>query len=339
MRSSTPSCANPVEQLRLRQRRVRVTDRGQDLVLGLRVEIHEFDLGARIDRRRTEQRVDERRRVGPGRLEVLAPSSAPVGQVDPAQKARDHLAQLVQHEVGVLPRLGQRVRPHPEQQRLETLAGAVDPHVRRRRRRQDAADRVERLGAGRRPVDELAVVRITLDHGAYVLGHQLRRTAVGVEDPVEVADVAGTERAGEHRRVAEVPVSPAEPGVVGDVAGALLEVAHQAAPLEDLRQQVRRLLTRQMHAAQLRHRVVAVVEEHALVQFLGTIEADRRIDRQVAGHVEISDELVEEQAPQRLGTAAVPSEQRALDDLRQIHQREHRPVEVREVPAKDVTLL
>jgi hypothetical protein len=56
-----------------------------------------------------------------------------------------------------------------------------------------------------------------------------------------------------------------------------------------------------MHAAQLGDGVVAVLEEHLLVQLLGSFEPDRGVDRLVAGHVEIAHELVEEQTPQLFG--------------------------------------
>ncbi len=169
-----------------------------------------------------------------------------------------------------------------------------------------------------------------------MLGDQIDAAAVGIEDPVEIADVPGAERAGEHRRIPVVAVPSTEPCVVGDVAGALLEVAHQPAPLEDLREQVRRLLTGQVDPAELGDRVVAVVEEHPLVQLLGAVEADRGIDRMVAAHVEVTDELVEEQTAQRLVAAAVAGEQCAFDDLGQIDQCEHRAIEVGEVPAQHV---
>ena len=160
--------------------------------------------------------------------------------------------------------------------------------------------------------------------------------AVGVEHAVHLADVAGSEPTGHHGGVAEVPVAPAEPGVVGDVARALLEVAHQPAPLEHLGEDVRRLLAGQVDAAELGDRVVAVLEEHPLVQLLGAFEADGRIDAVVAGDVEVADELVEEQPAQALRAAAVAGEQRALDDLGEVDEGEHRPVEVREVAAQDV---
>ena len=164
--------------------------------------------------------------------------------------------------------------------------------------------------------------------------------AVGVEQAVHVADVAGAEPAGEHGRVAVEAVAAAEPGVVGDVAGALLEVAHQPAPLEHLGEDVRRLLAGQVDAAELGDRVVAVLDEHLLV------ERPRPARRPTVASivwsprdVEVADELVEEQPAQALRAAAVAGEQRALHDLGQVDQGEHRPVEVREVPPQHVGFL
>ena len=86
-----------------------------------------------------------------------------------------------------------------------------------------------------------------------------------------------------------------------------------------------------MHAAELRDGVVAVLEEHALVELLGALQADGRVDGEVAGEVEIADELVEEEPAQALVGARVAREQRALHDLGQVDQREDRPVEIREI--------
>ena len=117
-------------------------------------------------------------------------------------------------------------------------------------------------------------VGIAVDRGADVIGDLAEQQRVRVEQPVHVADVARTEPARQHRRVAVEAVAAADARVVGDVAGALLEVAHQPAPLEHLGEDVRCLLARQVHAAELGDRVVAVLEEHLLVQLLGTF-ADR----------------------------------------------------------------
>ena len=94
-----------------------------------------------------------------------------------------------------------------------------------------------------------------------------------------------------------------------------------------------------MHAAELGDRVVAVLEEHPVVELLGPPEADGGVDGGVAADVEVADELVEEQAPQALGAAGVAGEERALHDLGQVDQGEHRTVEVREVAPEDVGLV
>ena len=129
----------------------------------------------------------------------------------------------------------------------------------------------------------------------------------------------------------QVAVAALQPRVVRDVAGRLLEVRHQPAPLEDLGEQVRRLLAREVDAAELGDGVVAVLEEDAFVEVFGALEADGRVDGEVAGEVEIADEFVEEEAAQALVGARVAGEQRALHDLGQVRQREDRAVEIREV--------
>ena len=112
-------------------------------------------------------------------------------------------------------------------------------------------------------------------------------------------------RLDEHRRIAVEAIATADARVVGDVARALLEVAHQAAPLEHLGEDVRCLLARQVHTTELRHRVVAVLEEHLLVELLGTLQTDGGIDGVIAADVEIADELVEEQPAEALRAPAV----------------------------------
>ena len=94
-----------------------------------------------------------------------------------------------------------------------------------------------------------------------------------------------------------------------------------------------------MDPPELSNRIVAVVEEHPLVQFLGPVEADRGVDGMIAADVEIADELVEEQTPQRLGTAAVAREESSLDHLGQIDESEDRPVEIGEVAAQNIGLV
>jgi hypothetical protein len=118
--------------------------------------------------------------------------------------------------------------------------------------------------------------------------------------------------------------------VVGDVAGGLLEVGGQPAALQDLREHVRDPLGRDVRAAELRDRVVAVAKEHVLVEPARPL-AFRAVERSGDAGINVGGELVEEEAPQGSGVARVAREQGALDGLRQVHEAEHRQVEVREV--------
>src|SRR5690606_27215346 len=99
-----------------------------------------------------------------------------------------------------------------------------------------------------------------------------------------------------------------------------------------------RLLAGKVDAAELGDRIVAVLEEHFVVELLRASEAHRGVDGLVAGDVEVADELVEEQAAQALRAAAVAREQGTLDDLRQVDQGEDRAVEIGEVAPQDVGL-
>ena len=287
---------------------------------------------------RREQLVGDVLHRGAGRRQVRAGGHAAVGEVDPLEEARDDLAQLGEHEIGVRAGLGQRMGPHAQQQRLVGLPRPVDPDVRQGRGRQDAAHGVEGLGLQRHAVHEVAVAGSLGEALAVVGEHRLGHLGVRVEHAVEVTHVAQPHRAAQDLGVAVVAVAAPEPGVVGDVAGALLEVRHEPPPLEHLGQQVRGLLAREVHAPELGDRVVAVLEEDPVVQLLGPLQAHRGVDRRVAGDVEVAHELVEEQAAQALGRARVTGEQRPLHDLGQVHEGEHRTVEVREVPPQDVGL-
>ena len=65
-----------------------------------------------------------------------------------------------------------------------------------------------------------------------------------------------------------------------------------------------------MDPAELGHRIVAVLEKDALVELLRSGQADGGVDAVVPAHVQVADELVEEQPPQALGRAGVTGEQR-----------------------------
>ena len=90
-----------------------------------------------------------------------------------------------------------------------------------------------------------------------------------------------------------------------------------------------------MHAAELRDGVVAVFEEDAFVERFGALETDGRVDGEVAGEVEVGDELVEEQAAQALRAARVAREQRALHHLGEVDHAVDRAIEVGEIRPED----
>ncbi len=117
---------------------------------------------------------------------------------------------------------------------------------------------------------------------------------------VDLFDVARTEFRLEDLGGPVVAVPSTEARVVFDVSGRLLQICHQPPPLQHLGEEVRGLLAGEVDPAELRHRVVAVLEKDALVEFLGAPESDAGVDREIAGDVEVADELVEEQTPKAL---------------------------------------
>ena len=228
---------------------------------------------------------------------------------------------------------------HPHEQALEGLARAVDADVRLRGGRQHPPHGVEGLGPGGLAVDEVAVARLLGHRRPHVVVDSVDEVGVRVEQAVHVPHVPGAERRGQDGRIPVVAVAPAEPGVVGDVPRALLQVAGQPSPLQHLREQVRRLLAGQVDPSELGHGVVAVLEEDLLVELLGPLEADGGVERLVSGHVELADELVEEEPAEALRAPGVPGEERSLHHFGQVDQGEHRPVEVGEVAPEEVLLL
>ena len=227
--------------------------------------------------------------------------------------------------LAVVARLGQRVAEQVEDQLLVGLAGGVDAHVAERRRGQQAAQQVVGLG-----VDGAAAGGVGLAVGARVglvdpRAHDRERLRVGVEQAVHRLLVVGAER-----RVAVVAVAAAgHRRVVGDVARRLLEVGAEPRALEDLGEDVARPLAGDVGAAELGDGVVAVADEDALVELGRALALLAVVARGVLG--ERAGELVEVQPAQRPRVARVAGEQRALDRLRQVDEREHGAVEAREV--------
>ena len=82
------------------------------------------------------------------------------------------------------------MRPHPEQELLVGLAGAVDTHVRRRRCRQHPAQGIERFGANGQPVDAFGLGWIVRELRLVKRAYLRQPRAVDVEPSVERDDVA-----------------------------------------------------------------------------------------------------------------------------------------------------
>ncbi len=104
-----------------------------------------------------------------------------------------------------------------------------------------------------------------------------------------------------------IAVAAAEFPVVEDVPGRLLEVRGKTAPLEDLREDVRRLLACDVGPAQLCNGVVSELRENPVVQTPGFFQANCRVavieDLGDGPHAQIGlgYELVEEEASDRVG--------------------------------------
>src|SRR5204863_3012290 len=116
----------------------------------------------------------------------------------------------------------------------------------------------------------------------------------------------------------------------------LLEIGGEPRALQDLREDVRRPLARDVRAAELRDRVVAVTEEDALVELRRALALRALNGRNLRHRV---CELVEEEPPKRPLVPGVAGEERALDGLREVDEPEDRPVEVREVRREALALL
>ncbi len=224
------------------------------------------------------------------------------------------------------------MREQVENELLVRLAARVHADVRQRRGGEQPAHEVERLRANGAPVrgGRLAFAgrEAIRDPRRRVLEQpRVRREQVVHRVLVRLAEA----------RVAVIAVAVAvELRVVGDVARRLLEIRGEPRALQDLRQEVRRPLARDVCAAELRDRVVAVADEDALVQLRRALPLRALDGRHLRHRV---GELVEEEPPQRAGIARVAGEQRALHRLRQVDEPEHRPVEVREVRREALALL
>ena len=171
---------------------------------------------------------------------------------------------------------------------------------------------------------------------AHVLDHRLHLARVRVEQKLHELQVVTPVRRSVQRRLDVIQVAAGGvPAVEAHVAGGLLQRRHaDARVFQDLGGHVGDVLASHVGAAELRHRVVAVAHEHPVVKGAGA--AHRRVVGccglrypEGGGEVGVSQELVQERAPEVPGRAAVAGEERSGHLLGQA-QAEDRPVHVGE---------
>ena len=201
------------------------------------------------------------------------------------------------------------------------------------RGREHAPQQVERLGADRAPPGAL---RLLGPRPALRRPRLNRLEAAGV-DPEQLVHGGLVGLAQLLVAVVAVAAALLHRLVVGDVARRLLQVGGQPAALEDLGEDVRDPLAGQVGASHLADRVVAVADEHPLVEPRRPLALDAVEGTMALGHV--GGELLEEQPPHRARVARVAGEHRPLHRLGQVDQAEDRPVEVGEVGTQDRLLL
>ena len=109
-------------------------------------------------------------------------------------------------------------------------------------------------------------------------GNHFNKFAVSVEHAVHVADIASAKRAPQHCWVAVIAVATAQTCVVSHIASALFEIRHEATPFQNLGQQIRSLLARQVNTAELGDRIIAILHKDSFVELLGTSHADGGIN-------------------------------------------------------------
>ena len=139
---------------------------------------------------------------------------------------------------------------------------------------QQHAQRVARLGQHRLAVDEVGVALLLREPFLEVGLHRLVHAAVRGRTPRRGTRRSDRRAACRRVRAARWRATPAGPVVVAHVARRLLQVRGQPSPLQRLGQQLRGLLAREVHAAELGHRVVAVLDEDVLVEARGAFTAD-----------------------------------------------------------------
>lgn len=96
-----------------------------------------------------------------------------------------------------------------------------------------------------------------------------------------------------------------------------------------------------MHPAELRHRIIAVLEENALIQLFAAAMRRRKVRRYIVGRARklaVAEKLVEQQATQRLCGSRIARKQRPLHDFGQISKNKDRAIRICNVGLKTRTL-
>ena len=158
-------------------------------------------------------------------------------------------------------------RGHQAQdQLLVRLSRGVDPDVGQRRRREQPAQQVERLGPDRAGVRGLGLASPRGKRSA-AQASRARGSPSRSEERVHRLLVLGPERGVAPVAVAAASAPSAGHGrVVGDVAGGLLEIGGQPARAGAPWSYVGDPFAGHVHAAELRHRVIAVAQEDPPVE-------------------------------------------------------------------------
>ena len=162
--------------------------RGDHFRFAVGIEISECDFRPRLGLDVGDDRLCQAVERVPGLREIFDPSAAAVRLIHPCEERGNHLPQLGEHQLGVAAHFLQRMREHAQQQRFERLARSEQADVGSRRSRQQAAKRVERLGANHRPIDGVGVFRRLGMLRAEMLLHRGDPAGVCFEGAVEGAD-------------------------------------------------------------------------------------------------------------------------------------------------------
>ena len=304
------------------------------------VDVEQLDRGARPRRRRGGRARAARPSSSvalAALLQVGDPLAAAVGALDPGDEARHHLLQLAQDHAAVLARLRQRRGHQPQQQLLVGLSRGVDADVAQRRRGQQAAQQVERLGADRAPPGPLGLAVAARPALGGPRLDPLQRARVDREELVHRRAELGPELArrgssGSRRR--RPRAAACRRGCSGSTARGRRPVDPAAAPWSARWRPTRRRRGRRRPGRSSRRRSRG---RRARRGPRRALPRPRRRAASAAG--DVGRELLQVEAAHRPGIPRIAGKKRPLDRLRQVDEGEHGPVEVGEVRGEQGPLL